>query len=412
MAKLSIKHTKEVFGILETYSGNNPYIKMIKNDVIITKKRVANDFELGYVLKNHDFKAIKVDKIVKVVDWFAEKKKTDWNLNFVPKKLEIKYLLGSTDSAFHVYCNYKQHQEKPVMCFIPKNCLLDSLEDDKAYEKMEVDFTWFNEILSKEGRKVKPHQETGVKFLLYNHKAILADQPGLGKTYEAIMASIIGNYKKILLITPASLKSNWFKELRTFLSEDDIGVINGDDWVDKKYTIINFDIFDRYYDVPYEIINGKKKKSRKKSVVDEALKNSKIFLANFDLIIIDEVHKLSKTSSNRYDLIYDYIKKSKINNIWLLSGTFMSSKPINLLSILQLIDHPITHNWEEFIKRYCDGKQITPKKTGKPIWLTGGSSNLDELFEKIKTCYIRRLKKDIPGMVERYVIPVKYELTQ
>ena len=115
MGKLSIKHTKEAFEILETYSGNNPYIKMIKNDVIITKKRIANDFELGYVLKNHDFKAIKVDKIVKVVDWFGEKKKTDWNLNFVPKKLEITYLLGSTDSAFHVYCNYKQNQQKPVM---------------------------------------------------------------------------------------------------------------------------------------------------------------------------------------------------------------------------------------------------------------------------------------------------------
>ena len=445
MGKLSIKHTKEAFEILETYSGNNPYIKMIKNDVIITKKRIANDFELGYVLKNHDFKAIKVDKIVKVVDWFGEKKKTDWNLNFVPKKLEITYLLGSTDSAFHVYCNYKQNQQKPVMCFIPKNCLLDTLEDYKAYEKMEVDFTWFNEILSKEDKELYEHQKTAVKFLRTRKRCILSDDMGLGKSMSSIVAAISGNFKKVLIVCPASLKGTkgWQKQLKTFVPIDDICVIDGNDWVsNKRFTIINYDILDRHHVIPKE--DGKK--SRKKTIVEQALSKSNLLKENFDLIIIDEVHKIPNSSSTRYETILDYLNRSNLENIWLLTGTIITKAPLNYMNILKLLSHPITDNWQEYVEKFCDGRQIPRKgekekwtnlyldkqkkstwfdltdkekedlkyyidKNAKKLWITSGSSNLEELFEKTKTIYLRRLKTMIPGMKGKKIEEVYYELT-
>lgn len=256
-------------------------------------------------------------------------------------------------------------------------------------------------------------------------------------TTSSIVASIAGGFKKILVICPASLKSNWKKEISQFVPENEIGIINSSNWIpDKKYTIINYDILNMHYVVPIETYtiervsrdkygnikldkNGnqiikiieKKTKSRKKEVKEAAKNASNLYLANFDLVIIDECHKLSDCSSNRYEVIEDFLTRTDIQNVFLMSGTPMTNKPMNLFNVLKLIQCPICDNYEYFVKTYCDGKQITNNYTQKKMWLTGGASNLDELMEKIKTIYLRRLKKDIPGMVTKSIHQRYYELT-
>lgn len=257
-------------------------------------------------------------------------------------------------------------------------------------------------------------------------------------TTSSIIASVVGNFKKVLIICPASLKSTWKRELKMFVPEEEIAIINGSDWIDgKKYTIINYDIVGRHYIVPTETVvtervsrdkygvakldsNGneiikrieKQVKSRKKEVKEQAKALSPIYLADFELVIIDEVHKLSKNSSIRYETISDFLSRAKIKNIYLMSGTPMTNKPINLFHVLSLIDHEVCQNFEYFVKTYCDGKKIHNKQINKDIWLSSGASNLDELMEKIKNSYLRRLKKDIPGMVNKSIHQRYYDLTK
>lgn len=50
----------------------------------------------------------------------------------------------------------------------------------------------------------------------------------------------------------------------------------------------------------------KMKKSRKKEVIKEALSKSQLFLAQFDLVIIDEVQKLANNTSVRYKTLDDF----------------------------------------------------------------------------------------------------------
>ena len=403
---ISLKKTKQAFDILENYSGENPYIKLIKKEVLKNNGEY-NDFMMDYVLKNHEYKEQILEKVVKIADWFAEKKKEQWGINFLPQKVQIKTLLGETDNTYHVYLKYKQNQEKPVQCFIPKDALWDDLfvED---FKNKQIDFSKYE----KENRKLFEHQKDGVKFLLTRKKCLLADDAGLGKTTQLSVASLEGDFKKILVICPASLKTNWKRELGFYAPQEEIVVINGDEWIsDKKFTIINYDIVDRYYKIPKEK-NGKKEViSRKKEVIEKCLAESKLIQANFDLIIIDEAHKLSNNTSNRFKTISDFLKRSKIKDIYLVTGTPITNKPINYYNIMSLINHPITLNWEKFIKRYCEGRKRT-SKTGGSFWEAKGASNLEELKEKTKNAYIRRMKDEIPGLPSKTIREIYYDLTE
>jgi len=414
--KISIKKTKEAFDLLEKYNGNNPYIKKLNYYIFTKKDRTLSDFEIEYILENYNREPEKLTKVVKIAKWFAEKCVERWEVNFTPEKVQITDVLGENDNYYHVFLNYKKNQERPTMCFIPKKALLDDLRMED-FNEMQINFDRYDNALSKYGKKMYEHQKIAVKFLLMRKKCLLADDQGLGKSMSSIIASIEGGFKKVLVICPASLKSNWKREISTFIPEDQIGIVNSGDWcTDKRYTIINYDIVDMHYIVPKETIidsdgNEKQIKSRKKEVKEAALANSAMYLENFDLVIIDECHKLSKNTSIRYEVISDFLTRSKIPNVYLMSGTPMTNKPINLYQVLALINHPVTLNYEYFVKTYCDGRKITSKTTHKTILLSGGSSNLDELMEKIKNSYLRRLKKDIPGMVIKTIHQRYYDLT-
>ena len=434
---ISLKKTNEAYDILKIYEGNNFLIKRLKTNVYNkSNKYVLSDFEIEYILNNYSYKSKQINKIIKITKWFAESQMEKWNVSFIPEKIYVYELLGEMDNFVHVSIKYKKNQENKTTCFIPRKALLDDL-NSSDFNELNVDFSIINTVLSKFDKSLYKHQEEAVKFLLSRKKALLADDQGLGKSLSATSASIIGGFKKILIICPASLKSTWKRELSTFIPENDIAIIKSNNWIsDKKYTIINYDIIDLHHKIAKDkiieekhkydkygnpkldqngnqIIEIKEKwfKSRKKDAKLKALSESNLYQSNFDLVIIDECHKLSNNSSIRYEMIMDFLEKSNIEDVYLLSGTPMTNKPINLFHVMSLIKHPVCENFEYFVKTYCDGKQIENKSTHRKIWLTGGSSNLDELMEKVKNSYLRRLKSDIPGMVNKTIHQRYYDLS-
>lgn len=434
---ISLKKTNEAYDILKIYEGNNFLIKRLKTNVYNkSNKYVLSDFEIEYILNNYSYKSKQINKIIKITKWFAESQMEKWNVSFIPEKIYVYELLGEMDNFVHVSIKYKKNQENKTTCFIPRKALLDDL-NSSDFNELNVDFSAINTVLSKFDKSLYKHQEEAVKFLLSRKKALLADDQGLGKSLSATSASIIGGFKKILIICPASLKSTWKRELSTFIPENDIAIIKSNNWIsDKKYTIINYDIIDLHHKIAKDkiieekhkydkygnpkldqngnqIIEIKEKwfKSRKKDAKLKALSESNLYQSNFDLVIIDECHKLSNNSSIRYEMIMDFLEKSNIEDVYLLSGTPMTNKPINLFHVMSLIKHPVCENFEYFVKTYCDGKQIENKSTHRKIWLTGGSSNLDELMEKVKNSYLRRLKSDIPGMVNKTIHQRYYDLS-
>lgn len=455
---LSLTKIEKAYELLKDYKGDNSYIIKLKNTVIAYQTRAMNDFEVEYVLSNYEREPKEINKIVKIADWYGMGLHSDLMLDFVPKVLKITWFLGEVNNMYHFYAIYRRSQEKAIELFAPKKAILtDFLSEDWTLK--EIDFKPYNERM---GFNLYPHQEEAIKFLTSKKKAILADSMGFGKTMSAIVAAIEDKYEKVLIISPASVKLTWLKELKNLVSEDEITVVEGSKWKENKFTIINYDILKNFYEVPMEtvktssleldgdtvkrVVKEKEKVSRKHSVINEAMENSQLFQSKFDLIIIDEAHRLSNTTSGIYKIVSDLVKRSNPIGIYELSGTPITNRPINFYNLLKIIGSPLADDWRYYVERYCDGKFFYNKKERdahtfmfckkigknswydltdkekeeldkiidarcKKIWKTDGSSYLEDLQEAVKSCYIRRDKNDLE-LPKKTVKILNYELTE
>lgn len=408
---VSVKKIDKAFNILKEYNGKSPYIKYLK-DTILSGKSSMTDFVTEYILNNYNQEPEYINKTIKIADWFGEKLNEKYNIGFAPTKLKIGYVIGSLGDSLHCYVKYRKSQENATLIYLPNRAMLDDIYDEN-YEELDIDFTQYDKM-SKKGFSIKEHQKTAVKFLISKKKAILADDMGLGKSISLIISSLAANYKKILIICPASLKSNWKEELVNYVDETEVTIVNGAKWKeDTKYTILNYDILKNYYELPlvWDEEKGKYVKSRLKTDIQEAIDKSQLFQSRFDLVIIDECHKLSNSSSMRYKLIDDFLKKSKPEAIYLATGTPVTNNTSNLYNILKLINADIIKDYEYYMKRYCGAFKMFNKKLNRDILIPKGSTNLEELKEKIKHLYIRRTTKDIGLDVAQHKEILKYDLT-
>ena len=456
---LSIEKIEQAYKVLKEYKGDNSYIIDLKNSVYAYKTTSLNDFQAEFILNNHDKEPIFVNKLVKIADWWGEKLQEKWNIDFTPKALVIGWYLGENSTHYVFYCKYRRSQEKAEMVFAPKNAVLTNflMED---YNNLEVDFSKYEE---KSGRKVFEHQKEAVKFLLSRKKAILALDMGYGKTFSGILAALEGDFKHILIISPSSVKKTWENELKTLVDEDDITIVQGSKWKDAKFTIINYDILDNFYKIPTQTIKKKelnvtedgnvvteyKEKeivSRSKKIIEEAMSESQLFQAKYDLIIIDEAHRLSNSTSGRFKILSDLVKRSNPKGIFELTGTMITNSSKNLYNLLKIIDVPVTKDWQNYMTRYCGAKfffkknerdahtAIFCKSVGKKEWkeltydekktlddllekkckkmcIPGEDTNMEELQEIIKPYYLRRLKEEFSTIVDKKIKYLHYEMT-
>lgn len=430
-----ITDIERAYEILKTYNGKNNQILYDKYSVE-RRNYALNDFDVTYILNNYDFIPYELNKIVKISSDYGENLQKKYELDFIPEKIKITRVIGEMGESLHCYGQYRQ-SVAPSLMYIRKKYILAPIKNEENEEKIEVNFKKYDNITKKSGRKIKQVQKEGILFLLRNKKCVLADSMGTGKSLQSVIASIETKSEKILIICPASLKSTWKREISIYANDKDITIINGSEWnSDTKFTIVNYDILDNFYKIPYDISyetikdeNGEEKrvpkmiknkkgelipkmrKSLKKDKIKECLEQSPMFLANFDCVIIDEAHKLSNNTSIRYKVIEDFLKRSKPKYVFLLTGTPLTNKPINLYNILKLIDAEVTHDYQYYVTRYCEGKKMK-LRTGKEITLTGGASNLDELKEKIKHVYIRRMLTDMQDMVNKTIETRYYDLSR
>ena len=387
MTYTSAKAKNEAIDILRGYSGDNPYLLMLKRDVIIKGDvNVLNAFNVEYVVENKDFKPRQIGKLIKIADWYGEKKQKDWNVDFIPKKLRVISLLGETKTTYHCYVQYRQSVD-PVQAFLPKKAVLTNftLPDWHDYP---VDFDRYDRLSMQKdpNRKLKMHQKEGVQFLLSRKKCVLADDMGYGKTTTLSVAAIEGNFDAVLIIVPASIKTNWKKELMWYVPERDITIIESyldknkaelekylgykegksglklselqneakeaGKWEENRFVIINYDILNEFYEIP---------ETRSKENIEKAYENSPLlkFIENKKaLIIIDEAHRLSNLKADTYKIIRDLIKRGNPDSIYLATGTPITNNPQNYFNLLQILGDPISDDRDYYLRRYCNGREI------------------------------------------------------
>jgi SWI/SNF-related matrix-associated actin-dependent regulator 1 of chromatin subfamily A len=129
-------------------------------------------------------------------------------------------------------------------------------------------------------------------------------------------------------------------------------------------------------------------------------------MSKFDLIIIDEAHYIKNAQAQRTKLINDITKS--VDRLWLLTGTPMTSRPIDYFNLLSLIESPVAKNWLAYAVRYCAGFQfkVGPRK----IWNVQGASNLEELRDRTAGLTLRRLKENVLDLPDKIITPIYLDL--
>ncbi|MRX72598.1 DEAD/DEAH box helicase [Bacillus lacus] len=160
-----------------------------------------------------------------------------------------------------------------------------------------------------------PHQLEVARTVVekMNGKAILADEVGLGKTIEAGLIlkeyMIRGLAKKVLILVPASLVSQWAKELH------------------EKFHIPAIEQKKSYVWEQYDIVVSSID-TAKRSPHREIVQN-----LQYDLVIIDEAHKLKNNKTKNYEFVQSLKKKYCL----LLTATPIQNKIEEIFNLVSLL---------------------------------------------------------------------------
>ncbi len=211
-----------------------------------------------------------------------------------------------------------------------------------------------------------PYQLDGIAFAVGAGRAILADDMGLGKTIQGVgVAELLAreaNVGKVLVVCPASLKSQWRNEIQRFSSRSVEVVLGSANDRAKSYTSDVFFTVCNYEQVLKDILH--------------------IERARWDLVILDEGQRIKNWEAKTSRVVKGLASRFAL----VLSGTPLENRLDDLHSVVEFVDpHRLGPGFRFFHRhRKLDGD-------GKLV----GYKNLDELRERLKPILLRRTRESV-----------------
>ena len=311
-------------------------------------------------------------------------------------ELDIQQIAGNADlikdtdaetGAAHIIIKC----EKKIRDLIKKNLSLDGKRFELRTEACVLQLAYTNNkllSLSNSRTQILAHQVESTHRIInsINQRFLVADEVGLGKTIEAglVIKELIfrHGYGRILVACPASLIMQWQNELRSKFNED--------------FAIIDRQKLKRY--------RGKEKNNNPWEACGKAICSldfiksksniEELKTAGWDIIIIDEAHRLRRDSLNStlaYNAAEVLAKNTKV--FLLLSATPFRGKLEELYYLIKLVDRNLLGPFQTFYNAYCIG-----------------DPSLAPLQEKLSSVIIRRTKKEVGGFTKRHAKTVRFEL--
>ena len=364
--------------LLDSYSGANNHILYLKTKKENNKKFYPTRTQSDYIINYFDTVPKVARKWVDLDTYFAKKFAEERYFMETPEKIYIEKLLVEKEKSYHIWGKF--FEKDPLTEFwVPKSSLIKT----HNVEVVEVDYSKYSH------RPPLQHQKEAIEKLAGSRRFILADDMGLGKTTCTIIAALETGSKKILIICPASLKINWQREIENY-SDRPVYISEGKKFsTESDFVIVNYDILKNFHDTDPKKKNG--------SILNQS---------NFDLVILDEAHMISNPQAQRTKIINHFVKD--IKRVWLLTGTPMTSRPMNYYNLLNIIESPVAQNWMAYAIRYCQGYQFMAGR--RKVWNVTGASNLEELRDRTSKQILRRLKEDVLDLPDKIISPVYLRL--
>lgn len=183
-----------------------------------------------------------------------------------------------------------------------------------------------------------PYQIEGALRILrdLNGSALLADEVGLGKTITSALVVkeciVRGFAKRILILTPPSLVTQWVAELKEKFELDFKIIEKESDWENATLAIASLDrvkMFDRK--------TGE-------------FKHKKAHQISWDLLMVDEAHKLKEANTIRWKFV-DQLQKKRF---LLITATPFQNDLIELYNLLNLLKKGHLGTVKEFRKKFLN----------------------------------------------------------
>ena len=235
------------------------------------------------------------------------------------------------------------------------------------------------------------YQKEGIAYALRHKRCIFGDQPGLGKTLQAIGTVTIARAYPCLVICPAALKINWQREFKKFAGKQALILDdrNKDSW--QRYVELKCcDIFITNYE------------SLKKFFVLAVKPDARLTMKSitfdprinlFKSVVIDESHKCKSTKTQQSKFVEGICKGKEY--ILELTGTPVVNDNTDLIQQLKIMGRLEDFGgYKNYVERFCNG----PKK----------ASNLKELNWRLwSSCFFRREKAKVltqlPDKTRQYI---------
>ena len=362
--------------LLDSYSGANNYILYLKQKKDASKKFFPTRTQADYILTYFETKPKVARKWVELDTYFAKKFAEERYLIETPKEIYVEKLLVEKEKSYHVWGKFFEKDNLSEF-WVPKSALIKT----HNVKNVDIDYSKYSH------RPPLNHQKVAIEKLAGSKRFILADDMGLGKTTSTIIAALETGAKKILIICPASLKINWQREIENYSNRPTFIAEGKKFSTDHDFVIVNYDILKNFHDP----------KDKENSLLEKS---------NFDLVILDEAHMISNAQAQRTKIINSYVKN--IDKVWLLTGTPMTSRPMNYYNLLSIIESPVAQNWMAYAIRYCQGYQFNAGK--RKVWNVSGASNLEELRDRTSKQILRRLKEEVLDLPDKIITPVYLRL--
>jgi len=169
------------------------------------------------------------------------------------------------------------------------------------------------------GLDLMPHQARLLASVAAGHRTfLLADEPGLGKTAQALLAAQAANAYPLLAIVPNVVKSNWAREAQQWTPNRSVTVIHGNgESVDgfADIVVINYEVLDRHV--------------------------AWIGDHRFRGMVVDEAHYIKNKNSQRSQHVIDVSQRirSRVRNplLMALTGTPLINDVDDFLAIWQML---------------------------------------------------------------------------
>ena len=231
-----------------------------------------------------------------------------------------------------------------------------------------------------------PYQRDGVLHLAFGERALLADEMGLGKTIQGIAACILlakrKNIQRVLVVCPASLKTEWEEQIAKFCDRSTRLVFGPRAQRHAAYRDPAF-----FTIVNYEQVLGDA------DDINAILKP--------DVVVLDEAQRIKnwQTKTARR------VKSLRSPYAFVLTGTPLENRIDELYSIVQYLDPEILGPLFRFNR---DFYRLDAR--GRPT----DYQNLSDLRERLKPLMLRRRKADVeaqlPGRtVKNYFVAMAEE---